>query len=58
MQQIADAAVAFGRKVATLGLSMKKNVRLAREMGLLRIPDHTLVDIDDVARPRPRARCA
>ena len=29
VQQIADAAVSFGRKVATLGLSMKKNVRLA-----------------------------
>src|SRR5690606_31781729 len=46
VQQIADAAVALGRKVATLGLSMKKNVRLAREMGLLRIPDDALVDID------------
>jgi ribonuclease J len=48
VQQIADAAIAFGRKVATLGLSMKKNVRLAREMGLLKIPDSSLVDIDDV----------
>src|SRR5690606_1089451 len=48
VQQIADAAVALGRKVATLGLSMKKNVRLAREMGLLRIPDDALVDIDEV----------
>ena len=57
VQQIADAAVAFGRKVATLGLSMKKNVRLAREMGLLRIPDHALVDIDDV-RDFPPGRCA
>jgi ribonuclease J len=48
VQQIADAAVAFGRKVATLGLSMKKNVRLARDMGLLNIPESALVDIDDV----------
>jgi ribonuclease J len=48
VQQIADAAVAFGRKVATLGMSMKKNVRLAREMRLLHIPEHALVDIDDV----------
>ncbi|HEU0169859.1 MAG TPA: ribonuclease J [Acidimicrobiales bacterium] len=57
VQQIADAAVAFGRKVATLGLSMKKNVRLAREMGLLRIPDHTLVDIDDVRDLPPGQVC-
>jgi ribonuclease J len=57
VQQIADAAVAFGRKVATLGLSMKKNVRLARSMGLLRIPDHALVDIDDVADLPPGQVC-
>jgi ribonuclease J len=57
VQQIADAAVAFGRKVATLGLSMKKNVRLARDMGLLRIPDHALVDIDDVRDLPPGKVC-
>ena len=39
VQQIADAAIAFDRTIATLGMSMKKNVRLAREMGLLQIPD-------------------
>src|SRR5690606_21704834 len=48
VQQIADAAIGFGRKVATLGLSMKKNVRLAREMGLLDIPESSLVDIEDI----------
>jgi ribonuclease J len=57
VQQIADAAIAFGRKVATLGLSMKKNVRLAREMGLLRIPDNALVDIDDVRDLPPGQVC-
>ncbi|MET0902683.1 MAG: ribonuclease J, partial [Acidimicrobiales bacterium] len=48
VQQIADAAIAFGRKVATLGLSMKKNMRLAREMGLLHIPERSIVDIEDI----------
>jgi ribonuclease J len=48
VQQIADAAVAFGRKVATIGLSMKKNVKLAREMGLLTIPESSLIDIEDI----------
>jgi ribonuclease J len=57
VQQIADAAVAFGRKLATLGMSMKKNVRLARDMGLLRIPDHALVDIDDVRDLPPGQVC-
>ena len=42
IQQIADAAIAAGRVVATLGMSMKKNVRLARDLGLLPIPDASL----------------
>ena len=57
IQQIADVALAEGRMVATLGLSMKKNVRLAREMGLLRIPDRHLRDIDDVGDLPPGKVC-
>lgn len=57
IQQIADAAIESGRVVATLGLSMKKNVRLAREMGLLRIPDSRLLDIDDVGGLPPGEVC-
>ncbi|MGF1598113.1 MAG: ribonuclease J [Acidimicrobiales bacterium] len=49
VQQIADAAVANGRTVATLGRSMNSNVALARRMGLLRIPDDKLRSIEDVA---------
>ena len=48
VQQIADAAIASGRTIATLGRSMNNNVALAREMGLLRIPDSKLRDIEDV----------
>jgi ribonuclease J len=48
VQQIADAAISFGRKVATIGMSMKKNVRLAREMGLLTIPESALIDIEKI----------
>jgi ribonuclease J len=57
IQQIADAAIAFGRTVATLGLSMKKNVRLAREMGLLHIPEDRLLDIEDVGDLDPGRVC-
>jgi ribonuclease J len=57
IQQICDAAVASGRKVATLGLSMRKNVRLARDLGILRIPDAALVDIEDVADLPPEQVC-
>jgi ribonuclease J len=57
VQQIADAAIAFDRKVATVGLSMKKNVRLAREMGVLRIPDSAMIDIEDVDDYEPGQVC-
>ncbi|HEY8545127.1 MAG TPA: ribonuclease J [Acidimicrobiales bacterium] len=57
VQQIADAAIEHGRKIATLGLSMKKNVKLARSMGLLDIPERYLVDIDDVEGIPPGELC-
>ena len=57
IQQIADAAVASGRKVATLGLSMRKNVRLGRDLGVLRIPDDALIDIEDIGRFEPGQIC-
>ncbi len=48
IQQLADAAVATGRTLVTLGLSMKRNVKLARDLGILRVPDHSIRDIDDL----------
>jgi len=57
IQQIVDAAIANGRTVATLGRSMGKNVALARSMGLLRIPDDRLVDIEKIGDLDPRRVC-
>jgi ribonuclease J len=57
VQQIADAAIEHGRRITTLGLSMKKNVKLARSMGLLDIPERYLVDIDDVDGIPPGELC-
>lgn len=57
VQQIIDAAVGEGRVVATLGLSMKKNVRLARDLGLLRVPDASLIDIEEIDRHPPEKVC-
>jgi ribonuclease J len=57
IQQIASAAVADGRVVATLGLSMKKNVRLGRELGVLDIPESSLVDIEDIDGYEPGRVC-
>ena len=57
IQQIADAAIACGRIVATLGRSMNKNVALARDLGLLHIPSDKLRAIEDVADVPPEKLC-
>ena len=57
IQQVAEAAIAEGRTVATLGRSMGKNVALARQMGLLHIPENQIVDIDEVGDMDPRRVC-
>jgi len=57
VQQIADAAVAHGRHIATLGRSMNNNVTLARSLGVLRIPDASLVDITEIDRFSPEEIC-
>jgi ribonuclease J len=57
IQQIADAAIGSGRVIATLGLSIRKNVRLARDLGLLTIPDAALVDIEEVDKYKPEQVC-
>ena len=57
VQQIADAAIAFDRTIATMGLSMKKNVKIAIELGLLDIPESRLRDIADVKDVDPAKLC-
>ena len=57
IQQIADAAIANGRVVATLGLSMKKNVRMGRDLGVLKIPDASLIDIEEADKYKPEQVC-
>lgn len=57
VQQIADAAISFDRVIATMGMSMKKNMKMAREMGLLKIPESRLFDIADVEDMPPEKVC-
>jgi len=57
VQQIIDAAVANGRKVATLGRSMGKNVELGMRLGILSIPDGVRVDVEDVDELPPGEVC-
>ncbi len=53
IQQLADAAIQFGRVIAPLGRSMKRNISMARELGLLNIPDSAIIDIESVDKHAP-----
>lgn len=46
VQQVADAASKHGRKITFAGPSMVDNVKIARKMGYLDIPDEMIVPID------------
>jgi ribonuclease J len=46
VQQVADAAAKHGRKMTLAGPSMVDNVKIARKLGYLDIPDDLLVPID------------
>ncbi|WP_025274069.1 ribonuclease J [Haloglycomyces albus] len=46
VQQIFDAAHNHGRKVAFVGRSMVRNMGIAQDLGLLRVPEGLLVSMD------------
>jgi len=53
MQQILDAAAALGRKVALVGRSMLRNVRVASELGYLRLPHGLLIPVEELTSRHP-----
>ncbi|BAL92155.1 putative hydrolase [Actinoplanes missouriensis 431] len=53
VQQVMDAAWEYDRKVALIGRSMVRNMGIARDLGLLRIPDGLLVGLDEATRLPP-----
>jgi ribonuclease J len=57
IQQIADAAIDSGRKVATLGMSIRKNVQLGIDLGIVTIPASRLIDIEAIDRYPPGEVC-
>ena len=46
--QIAQSAFSHGRKLCVMGRSMEGNLKIARDMGLVKIPDSNLVDADQI----------
>lgn len=57
LQQIVDAARAFGRRVAFLGRSMEANARLAQELGYLELPAWMPVSPEEARTLPPRELC-
>ena len=48
IQQVLDAAAAFGRKVAVTGRSMENIMKVSTELGYMKVPKNTLVDINRI----------
>src|SRR5699024_4394574 len=48
VQQVLNAADAHGRKVALVGRSMVRNMKIAADLGYLDVPQGTLIDIKKV----------
>jgi ribonuclease J len=53
IQQMLTLAAEHGRRVALLGMSMERNVRVASELGYLRVPDGLVVAVDDLVTVPP-----
>jgi ribonuclease J len=48
LQQVVDAAVKYGRKIAVIGRSMEKVFQLGQELGYITVPKTTMIDIKQV----------
>ncbi|MFW6183132.1 MAG: ribonuclease J [Chloroflexota bacterium] len=48
IQQVVNMAQKFDRKLAITGRSMRKNTKMARELGYLDLPEEMLIDIYDL----------
>src|SRR5262245_12773065 len=57
VQQVAQAAIAHGRRIAFVGRSMEHNIAMARELGYIDIPAYAVLDIEETARYAPGEIC-
>ena len=48
IQQVLDAAAAFGRKVAVTGRSMENIMKVSTTLGYMKVPKNTLMDINKI----------
>jgi ribonuclease J len=57
IHQVAKAAERYGRKLAVAGHSMAKNISMARDLGILKIPDDMFVDLNRIGQMPPSKVC-
>jgi len=50
MQQVGNAAMQAGRKMAFVGMSMKENAKMARKLGYLNLPDNLVVNLEQALK--------
>ncbi|MCD6285769.1 MAG: ribonuclease J [Anaerolineae bacterium] len=53
IQQVMDVAQSLGRKVGIAGTSMVKNVRMARRLGYLDVPDDLILSLQQIGKLPP-----
>jgi ribonuclease J len=53
IQQVGEAAMRNGRKMAFVGTSMRENAKMAKQLGYLDLPNDLLVPIDDALKMKP-----
>ena len=50
IQQVCEAAVSHGRKIAIVGRSMEKAVEISRSFGYIHVPDLSIIETQDIKR--------
>lgn len=55
MQQVVDVAARYNRKVAFVGLSLTENIRIAQELGYIKLDEKMIVS-QDVALTMPQSK--
>ncbi|MGE5672396.1 MAG: ribonuclease J, partial [Mycobacterium leprae] len=50
LQQAANSAVRYGKKIGVVGRSMENTVNIAMKLGYLQVPEGTFVTVDELKR--------
>jgi len=54
IQQVAEAAQRYGRKLGVAGHTMSENIKMAMNLGYLQLPPDLLISLDEVKKHNPK----